>query len=58
MTVDYQLRTARLTETPAIGALIARSIRRLGAADYTSAQIEAALLGAFGVDTSLIRDQT
>jgi GNAT superfamily N-acetyltransferase len=58
MKVDYQLRKASLTEVPAIGALIARSIRRLGASDYTSAQIEAALMGAFGVDTSLIRDQT
>jgi GNAT superfamily N-acetyltransferase len=38
--------------------LIARSIRRLGAADYTPAQIEAALRGAFGVDTALIRDGT
>jgi GNAT superfamily N-acetyltransferase len=38
--------------------LIARSIRELGAADYSPAQIEAALRGAFGLDTSLIRDGT
>jgi len=56
--MDYRLRTATDADAPAIGALIARSIRELGAADYTPAQIEAALQGAFGVDTSLICDQT
>jgi GNAT superfamily N-acetyltransferase len=55
---DYRLRKATAADAPAIGALIARSIRQLGAADYTPAQIEGALQGAFGVDTSLIRDQT
>ncbi len=39
-------------------ALIRRSIHGLGAADYSSVQIEAALTGAFGVDTALIRDGT
>jgi GNAT superfamily N-acetyltransferase len=38
--------------------LIARSARGLGAGDYTPAQIDAALQGAFGVDTALIRDDT
>src|SRR2546429_2841536 len=33
-------------------------MRGLGAADYTPAQIEAALQGAFGVDTVLIREGT
>jgi GNAT superfamily N-acetyltransferase len=56
--MDYRLRTATDADAPAIGALIARSIRQLGAADYTPAQIEGALKGAFGVDTSLIHDQT
>ena len=56
--MDYRLRTATDADAAAIGALIARSIRQLGAADYTRAQIEAALKGAFGLDTSLIRDQT
>jgi len=56
--MDYRLRTATDADAPAIGALIARSIRRLGAADYTPAQIEGALQGAFGVDMSLIRDRT
>ena len=55
---DYRLRTATDVDAPAIGALIARSIRELGAADYTPAQIEGALKGAFGVDTSLIRDES
>lgn len=35
-----------------------RSARGLGVPDYTPEQIEAALQGAFGVDTELIRDGT
>lgn len=54
----YRLRCATLAEEPELRALIARSIRALGASDYTPAQIEAALQGAFGVDTALIRDGT
>ena len=56
--VDYCLRVATLDDEPALRALIARSIRALGADDYTPEQIEAALTGAFGIDTSLIRDGT
>ena len=56
--MDYRLRKATEADVPAIGELIARSIRQLGANDYTPAQIEGALTGAFGVDTSLIRDQS
>jgi GNAT superfamily N-acetyltransferase len=56
--VDYQLRLATVADEPVLRDLIARSIRELGAQDYTSEQIEAALLGAFGVDTALIRDGT
>jgi GNAT superfamily N-acetyltransferase len=56
--MDYTLRPATLDDVPAIHELIARSIHALGAADYTRAQIEAALQGAFGVDTALIRDGT
>jgi len=41
-----------------VEALIARSARALDASDYTREQIEAALLGAWGVDTELIRDGT
>jgi GNAT superfamily N-acetyltransferase len=56
--MDYRLRTATQEDEPALRALIARSIRALGAHDYSPAQIEAALQGAFGVDTALIRDET
>jgi len=42
--MDYRVRKAR-SDAAAIGALIARSIRQLGAHEYTSAQIEAALSG-------------
>jgi GNAT superfamily N-acetyltransferase len=55
---DYQLRAATLDDGPAIGDLIARSIRSLGAGDYTAEQIDAALQGAFGLDTVLVRDRT
>jgi N-acetylglutamate synthase-like GNAT family acetyltransferase len=53
-----EMRKATLADVPAIEALIATSARALGATDYTSEQIEAALLGAWGVDTELIRDGT
>ncbi len=56
--MDYRLRPATAADVPVLHDLIARSIRELGANDYTPEQIEAALLGAFGVDTALIRDQT
>lgn len=41
-----------------LGALIASSARELSRADYTDAQVQGALSGAFGVDTQLIRDGT
>jgi GNAT superfamily N-acetyltransferase len=56
--MGYRVRVALLDDVPGLHALIARSIRELGAADYTAPQIEAALQGAFGVDTGLIRDGT
>jgi GNAT superfamily N-acetyltransferase len=56
--VEYTLRLATLGDVPVLHELIARSIGQLGAADYSRAQIEAALKGAFGVDTTLIRDGT
>jgi len=55
---DYRIRAATLADEPLLHPLIARSIRALGADDYSQAQIEAALTGAFGVDTALIRDGT
>lgn len=54
----YRLRVAQLEDEPVLRALIERSIRALGAADYSQAQIGAALRGAFGVDTNLIRDRS
>jgi GNAT superfamily N-acetyltransferase len=56
--MQYQLRTATHADRPALGILIARSARDLGAGDYRSEQIEGALQGAFGVDTQLIDDGT
>jgi GNAT superfamily N-acetyltransferase len=58
LTIGHRLRAATLVDIPQLEALIARSIRQLGRADYTPAQIEAALHGAFGVDTQLIHDGT
>lgn len=52
----YPLRVATISDKPLLVELIARSIRRLGTGDYRSEQIEAALKGAFGVDTQLIED--
>jgi nucleoside 2-deoxyribosyltransferase/GNAT superfamily N-acetyltransferase len=54
----YRLRAARLEDRERLRDLIERSARVLGAADYTTAQIEAALRGAFGVDSQLIVDGT
>ena len=56
--MKYLLRAATLADEATLRDLIARSIRSLGLADYTPAQIEAALLGAFGLDTALVRDGT
>lgn len=52
------MRLATLGDVPILHELIARSIRGLGAADYPRGQIDAALKGAFGVDTNLIQDGT
>jgi GNAT superfamily N-acetyltransferase len=52
------IRLATHTDVPAIERLIAASARALGAAYYREEQIEAALRGAFGVDTQLIDDRT
>ena len=56
--MSYRLRVATLADEARLRDLIARSIRALGAADYSPQQIEGALRGAFGVDTALIRDET
>ncbi|MBS0395005.1 MAG: GNAT family N-acetyltransferase [Proteobacteria bacterium] len=56
--MTYSLRNATLEDVPILHGLIRRSIHGLGAGDYSREQIEAALTGAFGVDTALIRDGT
>jgi GNAT superfamily N-acetyltransferase len=53
-----ELRTAVSADIPQIEALIARSARGLSTDDYRPSQIEAALRGAFGVDTQLLADRT
>jgi len=57
-TARHTLRRATLDDLPALKELIALSARELSTTDYTPDQIEAALRGAFGVDTQLIRDGT
>ncbi len=52
------LRTAISADILEIEALIARSARGLSTVDYRPSQIEAALRGAFGVDTQLLADRT
>lgn len=47
-----------MADVPAIERLIERSVRLLGSADYTSAQIEASLRRVYGVDKTLIHDGT
>ena len=56
--MPYQIRPATRADQGALGQLIARSARELGAHDYRPEQIEGALRGAFGVDTQLIDDGT
>jgi GNAT superfamily N-acetyltransferase len=56
--VDFVLRVATMDDVPVLTWLIAESARELGLQDYSSEQIEAALAGAFGVDSDLIRDGT
>jgi GNAT superfamily N-acetyltransferase len=51
-------RVATIADIPELQALIARSVRELSANFYTPAQIEAALVAVFGVDTQLIGDGT
>ncbi len=53
-----QIRLARLEECNEIQSVINRSVRGLAANDYTTEQIEIALLGVLGLDTQLIQDGT
>lgn len=54
--VRCRLRPATFDDLPALEKLISVSARELSAVDYSDAQIEGALSGAFGVDTQLLRD--
>jgi GNAT superfamily N-acetyltransferase len=56
--LSWQLRPATPADSKDIQRLIARSIRALGAGDYSAQQIEGALAGAFGLDSQLIADRT
>lgn len=56
--VSHTLRRATLADLPALGALIESSARELSRDDYSPAQVEGALTGAFGIDTQLVRDGT
>lgn len=53
-----QVRLATEADIPALGALIQQSARELGAGYYSVSQTEGALMGSFGVDSQLIRDET
>ena len=56
--VSLSLRLAALEDRPRLEKLIAESATGLSRTDYSSEQIDAALGGAFGVDSELIRDGT
>ena len=56
--MGYSIRKARLDDRNNIQQLIAESARGLSRADYSDAQIEAAIATVFGVDTDLIEDGT
>jgi GNAT superfamily N-acetyltransferase len=58
MKADFRIRPALLADLPVLRALIAASVRRLQAQDYTPAQMEGALTTVFGVDTQVIADGT
>lgn len=55
---QIRIRSATPADEPAIAALIGTSARVLAESDYRKAQIEGALLGAWAVDTTLIKDRT
>lgn len=56
--MPYVLRPATLEDRAALRTLIELSARVLGGRDYRAEQVEGALRGAFGVDTTLIEDGT
>lgn len=58
MAMAYSIRLATLKDRSRIQQLIAESTRGLSREHYTDVQIEAAIATVFGVDTSLIEDET
>ena len=56
--MPFALRLATPADAERIADLITRSARGLAVGDYSAAQVEAALRGAFGLDTQLIADRT
>jgi GNAT superfamily N-acetyltransferase len=56
--MSWLLRQATAADSAEIQDLIGRSIRALGAEDYSEEQIEGALKGAFGLDSQLVADGT
>jgi GNAT superfamily N-acetyltransferase len=54
----FTLRRAVLQDISSLSELIHESVRQLLLGDYSDQQIEAALLGVFGVDSQLIADGT
>jgi len=55
---DRPIRPATRADIPRLDALISRSVRGLGPAQYSDRQIEMSLARLFGVDTQLIDDGT
>jgi GNAT superfamily N-acetyltransferase len=56
--LTFTIRRATPADIPVIEQLVLAATRELSKQDYTSQQIEAALRGAMGVDSELIRDGT
>ena len=56
--MEIEIRLAAMADLPEITQLIAESARGLGNNDYSKAEIEAALRGAWGLDTQLVEDKT
>jgi GNAT superfamily N-acetyltransferase len=54
----FSIRPAQHSDIPTLRLLIDASVRGLQTADYSPAQIEAALQKVFGVDTQLVSDGT
>ncbi|MEO8881053.1 MAG: GNAT family N-acetyltransferase [Gemmatimonadaceae bacterium] len=52
------IRVATIADVPALQPLIDTSVRELGRAYYSPAQIEASITAVFGIDSQLIADGT